>query len=340
MGVDIGDLVVKKEIKLEELKGKKIGIDAYNNLYQFLTTIRGADGEPLKDSKGRITSHLSGLFYRTLKIMNYGIFPLFVFDGKAPEEKAETRRKREAIKTDAEIKYKEALEKGDLEEAKKYASRTARLTKEMIEESKKLIEYMGLPWIDAPSEAEAQIAVMVQNKEVFASVSQDYDSLLFGCPLLLRNITISGKRKALRSNYYYTVHPEKIELEESLNNLGINRRQLIWLGLLLGTDFNEKAKGIGPKKGLAAVKGAKSFEEVLKNAKAEANYDWQKIEDFFLNPPYEKKEFYFGQPDKEKLLSFLVDKHDFSLERVVGPIERAIKEKEEKDKQKDLSKWF
>ncbi len=340
MGVDLGDLVSKEELKLESLKGKKIGIDAYNTLYQFLTTIRGIDGEPLKNSQGEITSHLSGLFYRTSKLMEYGAMPVFVFDGKAPIEKEETRRKREEIKTDAEDKYKKALEDGDLEEARKFAGRTARLTEKMREEAKELLGYMGVPWIQAPSEAEGQCAVMVRKGELFGSVSQDYDSLLFGCPLLFRNVTVSGKRKALKSNYYYTVNPEMIYLEKTLKEIGIDRKQLIWLGLLLGTDFNEKIKGIGPKKGIEAVKGAGSFPEILEKLGAKIEYDWEKLENFFLEPPYEKLNFEYKDVQREKLMEFLIERYDFSLGRIEGTIERLISEREKKEKQKELSKWF
>src|SRR3989339_1537694 len=177
MGLQFKDLVVKKEISIKELKGKVLAIDSMNLLYQFLTTIRSADGSPLTDSKGRITSHLIGLFSRTTSLMAEGLKLVFVFDGKAPEIKLKTWEKRTEVKKEAALKLKVAEEAGNLEEMKKFASRTAVLNREMIEEAKKVITALGLPIVQAPSEGEAQIAHMVKKGEAYASVSQDYDNL-------------------------------------------------------------------------------------------------------------------------------------------------------------------
>ncbi|MEM2707900.1 MAG: flap structure-specific endonuclease, partial [Candidatus Pacearchaeota archaeon] len=196
MGVDIGKIVPKHEVSLDSLNGKIIVIDAFNALYQFLANIRQPDGTPLMDRKGNITSHLSGLYYRTLNLLMKGIKPVFVFDGKSPEEKYAEKEKREKMKEEARKKYLEAIEKEELEEAAKYAKQTIKLTKDMVDESKELIEAIGLSYIQAPSEGEAQAAYMVKvDKNIYAIASQDYDSLLFGAPRIVRNLTLAKKRK-------------------------------------------------------------------------------------------------------------------------------------------------
>src|SRR3989338_1603459 len=180
MGVAFKDLIQAKEIDLDFLSGKTILLDAYNIIYQFLTTIRGRDGALLMDSKGNITSHILGLFARTTSFMQKNIKLAFVFDGKPPELKQKTAEHRNKLKLEAQQKYDEAAKAEDLDEMKKYASRTARLTKDMVEESKKLISFLGLPVIQAPSEGEAQAAYMAAKGSAYAVGSQDFDSLIHG----------------------------------------------------------------------------------------------------------------------------------------------------------------
>ena len=195
MGVAFKDLIISHETDLDSLSNKIIVLDAYNTLYQFLTTIRGIDGTPLMDSKGNVTSHLVGLFTRTSSLMQKGIKPVFVFDGEPPALKKKTIEQRSGLKIEAEKKFLEAKEKEDTEEMKKYASRTSRLTKDMVEESKKIVSLMGLPIVQAPSEGEAQAAYMVKKGDGFAVGSQDFDSLLHGATKVTRNLSITGKRK-------------------------------------------------------------------------------------------------------------------------------------------------
>jgi len=340
MGVNLGNIVPKKEVELTELSGKKIAIDALNQIYQFLSIIRDRmTGEPLKDSKGRITSHLSGLFYRTAKLIEAGISPAFVFDGEPPAFKKRTIEKREEMKKEAEKKWKEALEKG--EEAITYAQAAAKATDEMIEESKKLIKLMGLPVIQAPSEGEAQCAFMTIQGDVFASASQDYDSLLFGSPRLIRNISITGRRKLPRKEVYIEVKPEIIELEKLLSELSIDRKKLVIMGLLIGTDYNPGGvKGIGPKKALELVKKCKNLKEVLKKVEWKFNVDAEEIFEFFLDPPVTKKyKLEWKRPEREKLIKFMVDEHDFSSERVEKVIDN-LEKRFVSGRQASLSSWF
>jgi flap endonuclease-1 len=343
MGVNLSKLIVKEEITIDSLIGKKVGIDSFNMLYQFLASIRGADGLPLADSHGNTTSHLTGLFYRTINLVEKGVKPVYVFDGIPSDLKKETLRKRREVRTDAQTKSSDALQRGDMLEAKKYGSRALKLTKEMIEEAKTLLVYLGIPLIEAPQEGEAQASVMVAKKQLNGVVSQDFDCLLFGANDLYRNIGFSGKRKVAGKNFYTEIKPEHLELEKILSQLQINRQKLIWLGILVGTDFNEKFPKIGPKTAIKLVKENDSFEEIIKKTSHEPDFDYKEIEDIFQNPvskAVDEKELVEKIPDKEKLLEFLVEKHDFSKERVESTIDKFIKQKEEKEKQKGLSEWF
>jgi len=341
MGVDLGALVSRKEVDLEYLRGRIIGIDAFNTLYQFLSIIRGINGSPLMDAKGRITSHLSGLLYRTSNLVENEIKPVFIFDGEPSKLKEKTREERTKIRTAAEEKYKDALKEGDLASAKKYAQQAVKLTSEMIEDSKKLIKLMGLPVVQAPSEGEAQAAQMVAKGKIYACASQDYDALLFGSSLLLRNIAITGKRKLPGRDVYIDVKPELISLEETLKNLGISRIKLIWIGILIGTDFNEKFEGIGPKKALQLVKKHDSFEEIIKELGQEPAFDHKEVEEIFLSPKYsEDFTLEFGTPDLEGIKRFLCDEHNFSEERVSKALEKISAALQHKGSQARLDAWF
>jgi len=332
MGTQIGELVEKEIIELDALSNKTVGVDSFNILYQFLSNIRGQDGSPLMDSEGNVTSHLTGLFYRTTNLLSRDIKPVFVFDGKPHSLKEKTREKRRAIRTAAEQKMLEAKEKGDLETAKKFAQQTSRLTKEMVEEAKLLAEFMGLPVIQAPSDGEAQISQMTEKGKLFGCVSQDFDSLLFGTPVLLRNITIGGKRKVPGRNIYVESFPEKIELQKALEKNEIDRKKLVWIAILIGNDFNEKFPKIGPKTALKLVKEFDDFESIIKKTTQEIDFDWKEVEKIFLEPEYEDNfKIEFKNADKEKIIELLCEKHQFSKERVSGTLERLQKKLDEKD---------
>jgi len=343
MGVNISELVEKEEISLDYLIGKKVGIDTYNMLYQFLASIRGPDGMPLSDSHGNVTSHLTGLFYRTINLVDMGVKPVFVFDGKPSELKSRTLKKRREARTDAEEKSSTALQEGNLADAQKFGSRALKLTPEMTVEAKEMLSLMGIPVVEAPQEGEAQASVMVSKGQLFGVVSQDFDCLLFGANHLFRNIGLSGKRKVAGKNFYIEVKPQHIELENVLKQLQISREKLIWLGILVGTDFSEKFPRIGPKTALKLVQKYNSFEEIISETKHEPEFDYKEIVDVFMNPvstEINSKELEFREPNKEKILEFLVEKHDFSKDRVETTLNAFLKKKEETEKQKSLSQWF
>ena len=343
MGVNLKPIIVKRDISFNEIKGRRIAIDAYNALYQFLATIRQIDGKPLMDSQGNVTSHLNGLLYRTVNLLEKDIRPVYVFDGKPPElKKAEILRRMEQ-KSEAIIKYEEALKRGDLEEARIYAQQTSKLTTYMVDEAKKLLTYLGVPWVQAPSEGEAQAAYMVVKGDVWASASQDYDSLLYGAPRLIRNLTISGRRKIAKRNIYINISLELIFLEEVLKKLDITRVQLIDIAILLGTDYNPGGvRGIGPKKALELIKRYGGLEKIIKIIGKESfNVDPFSIREIFLKPEIsDDYKLEWGNVDEDKLIKLLCDSHDFSYDRVKKAIERVKKAYDINIKQMRLESWF
>ena len=334
MGVtELGKLIppeIRKQVDLKQLQGKVIAIDCYNALYQFLASIRQEDGTPLMDSQGRITSHLSGLFYRTINLLEERIWPVYVFDGKPPEIKLLEVARRKKQREEALDKWLKAIEKGDKKEAKKYAQRALFLTNEMVEDAKRLLTLMGIPWVQAPAEGEAQAAYMARKGFVWAAASQDYDALLFGTPVLVRNLTITGKRKLPGRDEYIEIKPEIIELNQVLKALKLkNRSQLIDLAILLGTDYNpDGIPGIGPQKALKLIHEFQSLEKMLNTILKNVQFpvDPLKIKEHFLNPPItDNFKIEFNEPDEKGLIEFLVHEHDFSKERVLRGIERLRK---------------
>ncbi len=344
MGVKIFELVPAKEIELGSLAGKTLAVDSSLFLYQFLSTIRQRDGTPLMDSKGNVTSHLTGLFSRTVKLMQKRINLIFVFDGKPPELKKKERERRAGLKKEAELKYKIAVEKKDMDEMRKYASRTTRLTPEMVEGAKELISALGLPVVQAPSEGEAQASYLVKKGDAFAVASQDADSLMFGAPRLVKNLAITGRRKKAGKLGYETVKPELIELQNVLNTLGIDNDQLIALSMLVGTDYNIGGiKGIGQKNGLKLVKKhKKDFDALFKEAEWEKYFDfpWQDVFNAVKNmQTTDKYSTEQEKVDKDRVVKLLVEKHDFSHERVNSALDKLLKARQKKQ-QKGLVEWI
>ena len=345
MGVDLGDLAVKHTISLQSLSGKIVAVDAFNIIYQFLASIRQEDGTPLMDYKGNITAHLSGLFYRNSRLLESGIKPVYVFDGMAHEFKGKVQLERIEAKKKAEQRWKEALEQEKFEEARKYAQATSRLTKEMVAESKLLLDAMGIPCVQAPSDGEAEASLMVQNGLAYATASQDYDALMFGSPMLVRNLSITGRRKVPRQDRYIMVEPEQIELKETIDSLGIGRDGLIFLGILLGTDFNEGVKGVGPKTALKIVKEHKTLDAIISYVKEKYDYqfevDAEEVFHLFLNPPYTNPgELKWRQIDPDRVMKMLVQEHDFSQDRIEKTINDLQKITKERSAQSKLDQWL
>ncbi len=327
MGVNIADIVPRKEIEFSDLKNKFIAVDAFNVIYQFLTTIRQRDGTPLQDSKGRVSSHISGLFYRNISLLQEGLKMLYVFDGVPPEMKREEAAKRKERKKEAKQKYEKAKDREDVEAMGKYARSLSELDEQKIEESKKLLKALGICVVQAPGEGEAQAAYLAKNyKEIYGVASQDYDSLLFQAPVIVQNLTLARKRRTVSG--WTSVNPEKIELEKVLNSLQITQEQLICLGILTGTDYNPGGvRGLGPKKSLKIVRNYKYPAEIFKKVEEQndLDFDWQKIFELFKKPNVVKDvDISCPKQDLDKVKEILLD-YDFAENRIDSGMEKLQK---------------
>jgi flap endonuclease-1 len=339
MGIDLSDIVEPKPCALKDLKGRTVAIDGYNALYQFLSSIRQADGSPLTDSKGRVTSHLSGTFHRTANLLEAGIKPVYVFDGKPNALKAGTLQERRQRKEKAMTQWEEALKAGDMETARIKAQQTSKLTKDMVAQAKKLLEHMGVPSVDAEEEGEAQASYMAQKGDVYAAASQDYDALLFGAPVLIRNLTLSGRRKMPRRNVYVDVVPEILRLADVLAALGITREQLVDMGVIMGTDFNAGVKGIGPKKALKLMKEHGSGQAAIEAKNLDVP-GFENIRQMFLEPAVKKNyTMEWTAMDRAAIEALLCDDFEFSSQRLQATLDK-IAEGQKARAQKSLDGWF
>jgi flap endonuclease-1 len=349
MAVDLGGLVSRRKLNLDELNGKTIAIDAYNVLYQFLSIIRQPDGTPLMDSQGNVTSHLSGIFYRTIEIIGHGIKPVYVFDGIPSMLKQKTIEARMKRRKEAYDAWQEAKIAGDIEGMKAHAQASTRVDKSIVASSKRLLELMGVPYINAPSEGEAQASSMCKKGVVYAAASQDYDTMLFGSTYVVRNLTFSGRRKLPGKDVYISVEPEMVSFDDTLKALGLNQKQLIWLGILLGTDFNEGIKGVGPKTALKIAGASKSIEDVEKQVeskfKAGFESNIREVEDLFLHPEVSEIDksqlsaMFEASYDRDGVIKFMCAEHGFSNDRIDKFADK-LAELKNQSRQKGMDKWL
>jgi flap endonuclease-1 len=340
MGLDLKPLVIREKTKLEAFATKVVAIDAYNAIYQFLAIIRGPDGSHLSDSSGRVTSHLSGLFYRNINFLSIGIKPVYVFDGKPPSMKSAEIERRRQIKKDATIKYEKAISEGKLEDARKFAQQTTVMRDTMVVDSKRILSLFGIPYIDAPSEGEATAAHLTKTGQAYASASQDFDSVLFGAKRLVRNFTNSGRRKIPNRNTYIEIEPELIDTEKTLKELGLTKEQIVDVGILIGTDFNPDGfTRIGPKTALKMIKEHSRLEKIPQIQDQLAEIEYEQIRKIFLEPEIaDVSEIKFGKIDYDGVLKYLVDERSFSPDRVqssLGRLKKAIEKKSQ-----TLEQWF
>ena len=351
MGVNIRPLVqdIKKTITFPNLAGKKIAIDAFNIIFQFLSIIRGRDGTPLKDYSGNTTSHLSGLFYRTINIMEKEIKPIFVFDGPPnPFKMAEIERRR-AVRKEATKRFKEAQDLGRSEDAKKFGQATSKLTSDMLEDARQLLIAMGVPIVNAKQDGEAQAAYLVDKKIAWAVGSQDYDSLLFGTQRMVRNLSQNRFKKV--KNTQVAVPLEYLGLNKLLEHNNITREQLVDIGILIGLDFFPGIPGVGPKTAINLIADHQSIDNLIEK-KIEVKKQQissfieldtlHQVRDIFLKPNVhavmDLPKIKWTGPDSEKITEILVESHNFNNVRVERAIQRL--NKLSKKKQARLDEFF
>ncbi len=312
--------------------GGTAAIDAYNALYQFLSGIRQADGAPLMDDQGRVTSHLSGLLFRTANLIEKNITPIYVFDGKPPAFKSKTLDGRRVVREHAKEEWERAVKEGDDAAARKYAMASSRVDAYITDSSKQLLSALGIAWIQAPEEGEAQSAYMAENGDVTFAVSQDYDSLLFGCPTLVRNVTVSGKRK-IRGKII-SVYPERLSCFEVCSHLGVTREELIQIALLIGTDYNSGVLGVGPKTALKIVKSGGFHDRIGESENAD---EPERLLDYFMHPKVTREyTITHASADRDTVMELLCEEHGFTPERVEAGLDRLGTKKG----QATLDSWF
>ena len=318
MGVNLTPIVVRHSTTLEALRGKTVAVDGNLELYQFLSIMRMRDGRPLMDREGRVTSHLNGLLFRTTRLLtDHGIRPVFVFDGPPPDlKRAEIEKRREA-RAKAQQEYETAVASGDLATAWSKAVSSTRLTRSMIDDAKTLLSFLGIPWVQAPSEGEAEAAYLARRGDAWAAGSKDYDSLLFGAPRLVRFLAVGSTEFLPSVGRSRAVPPEVLDLQENLQALGLTREQLVDAAILVGTDFSGGVHGIGPKTAVKRLRAWGTLDSAPAEIREQLPPNLEVIRAFFLNPPVVVPGDLRGGPVRaDDVLRFLCDERDFSRERV------------------------
>jgi len=293
-------------------------------LYQFLSLIRTPEGISLKDREGRTTSHLGGLLFRSTRLMlDYDVRFVFVFDGQPHPFKANVLAERRAVREKARAEWGEALRRHDFQTAWSKAVVMSKLDETMILDAKRLLSCMGLPYVEAPGEGEAQAALMASRGDVWAANSRDYDTLLFGSPRLVRYLTVSGQEFLPSKRISRPLKPELVELSSFLGHHGITREQFVDLAIVAGTDFNEGIRGIGPKTALKLIKRHGVLENFPQNLEEKLPHDLEILRNIFLRPNVRMDYSTSQRPmNEEALLSFLCDERGFARERVQIAVDR------------------
>ena len=340
LGVMLTPILKREQISLNALKGKSFAIDASIEIHQFLALVRKRDGSLFTDSHGRVTSHLIGLLTRTSRLMaDFDMKPVFVFDGKPNQLKRRTIEMRREARKKAEVEYVEAVSKKDYAKAWSKAVMTGRVTGSVLDDSKRLLTLMGIPWLEALEDAEAQASYMAARGDVWAVGSKDYDCLLYGAPILARYLTLTGREWLPAQQRSRPLIPELIKLSENLTLLGITREQLVNIAILVGTDFNQGVKGVGPKKALKLVQDYGSIEQMPKEIRSKLTEDLNDVRQVFLKPRVvEKYVLKRSSPDRDGLVKFLSEERGFNKERVERLTERLIRRGEKTDA--GLENWL
>lgn len=316
-----------KEEAIKNYFGRVIAIDASMSLYSFLIAVRTEGMSMLTNEVGETTSHLQGMFHRTIRLIENRIKPVYVFDGKPPVLKSGELAKRSKKKVAASEEQKAADEEGNKETVEKLAKQTVRVTKEHNEEAKKLLRLMGVPVVEAPSEAEAQCAALVKSGKAWATGTEDMDALTFGTPIMVRHLTFVEARKAP----IVEVHLNKV-----LEGLKLTMDQFVDMCILCGCDYCDKIKGIGEKRAYELIVKYGTLEEVVKNLDKDKhpipeNFPFAEIREIFRKPEVTDPatiDLKWEDPDEEGLKKFLVEEKGFNEERVVKAIAKLKKNRE------------
>ena len=340
LGVLLTPILKRVQTSFKALYGKSFAVDASIELHQFLALIRKPDGSLFTDPKGRVTSHLIGLLTRTSRLVtDYKLRPFFVFDGRPNPLKRATIEARRRVQRKAQTEYVQAIATKDYSRAWSKVVMTGRVTGEILTDAKRLLSLMGIPWLEALEDGEAQASYMAAKGDVWAVGSKDYDCLLFGAPILARYLTLTGREYLPSKKTSRRLIPELVNLAENLEALGISREQLVDLALLVGTDFNEGVMGIGPKKGLALIRKYGAAEKFPDEIRSELPDDLDKVRNIFLHPRVlENYSSRRERPNPDGIIEFLCEERAFSRDRVQKVADRLVQAQHESDSQ--LGKWL
>jgi len=340
LGVLLTPILKRVQTSFKALYGKSFAVDASIELHQFLALIRKPDGSLFTDPKGRVTSHLIGLLTRTSRLVtDYKLRPIFVFDGRPNPLKRATIEARRRVQRKAQTEYVQAIAAKDYSRAWSKIVMTGRVTGEILADAKRLLSLMGVPWLEALEDGEAQASHMAAKGDVWAVGSKDYDCLLFGAPILARYLTLTGREYLPSKKTSRPLIPELVNLAENLEALGISREQLVDLALLVGTDFNEGVMGIGPKKGLALIRKYGAAEKFPDEIRSELPDDLDKVRNIFLHPRVlENYSSRRERPNPDGIIEFLCEERAFSRDRVQKVADRLVQARHESDSQ--LGKWL
>ncbi|UCH31973.1 MAG: flap endonuclease-1 [Candidatus Bathyarchaeota archaeon] len=340
MGVNLTPIIVKRVLTLKDLRGKSLAVDANNYLYQFLSVIRSRDGRPLTDSRGNTTSHLAGLMFRSTRLMrDFDMNLTFVFDGQPPKLKEQEIKRRRRQRKKALEEWQEALKARDFTKAFSKAIISSRLTQDMIDDAKKLLLLFGIPFVQAPGEAEAQASYMAMQGDVWAASTKDYDSILFGTPRLVRFLTIYGQEYLPSKGIARPLRPELITLSEFLSHHQISQNQLVDIAILVGTDFNEGIKGVGPKTALKLIKEFEKLENLPSKFLSRISPNFERVREIYLHPEVAVQyNLNYGPLREEEIFRFLCDQRDFARKRVEMVVQR-LREIHALGRQQGLDNW-
>ncbi len=321
---DLRTLAAIESVELASIAGSTIAIDAHNWLYRYLTTVvRFTNSDAYTTADGTELPNLVGIIQGLPRLLEIDVTPIFVFDGTPSQLKADEIAARRAQRADREEQLQEARETGDPAEIARLESQTQRLTDPILKTSRELLSTLDIPTVDAPAEGEAQAAYMAQQPEVDAVGSEDYDALLFGAPVTYRDLTSDGPI-------------ERMELQTTLTQHGISREQLIDIGLLCGTDFNEGVHGFGPKTALTAIKEHGSLDAVLLERSATIPQA-DRLRSLFLDPPV-TDEYTISdtiEPDIAGARSLVIEEYGIAPEEITRGLDRI----EAATRQAGLDRW-
>eukprot|EP01061_Rhynchopus_euleeides_P014991 TRINITY_DN25738_c0_g1_i1.p1 TRINITY_DN25738_c0_g1~~TRINITY_DN25738_c0_g1_i1.p1 ORF type:complete len:406 (+),score=191.72 TRINITY_DN25738_c0_g1_i1:54-1220(+) len=330
-----------KETDIKTYFGRTIAMDASMSIYQFVIAMKNASEAgvvELANEQGQVTSHLQGIWSRTLRMLSEGLKPIYVFDGAPPEMKKKELEERRAKAAEAQAELKRATEEGDTELMEKMSKRTVRVSKEQTEECKKLLRLMGVPCVDAKTEAEAQCAELVRKKKAWAVGTEDMDALTFGGEILLRHLSYSEAKKQPILEFH---------LKAVLESLEMTQDQFIDMCILLGCDYCSRIPGIGPVKAYDAIKKHKTIDAFIatldkKKYPLPDPYPYAEARKLFKEPEvYDAStmSLAYRDPDEAGLIAYLVDEKQFQRERVVAGIAKLKKSRQAKP-QARLDQFF